>query len=105
MCPGDTDGRPTEEFLDVLGRGYPRATPGRLNSLTSSPSDGTMRITATASTPGVALWVWTPTTSTTHKVEVTGLTAVTEHPVKGGRLIEARVASAGEYSLTVSPKP
>ena len=36
-CPGNTEVGPTTAFLDVLGRGYPRATPGRLTSLHSDP--------------------------------------------------------------------
>ena len=43
---------PTTRFLDIVGRGYPRAAPGRLVSLRSDPGTGLMKVEATASEAG-----------------------------------------------------
>jgi len=101
-CPGNQDLGPNDAFLDILGRGYPRATPGRIVELRSDPSTGWMKVKASAEEAGGELVVWTPTTDDAdHPVNVSGLNDVVEHEVAGGRIITATVAAAGEYVLWV----
>ena len=101
-CPANQDLGPNDAFLDILGRGYPRATPGRFVELRSDPETGLMKVKATVTEPGGELVVWTPTTADPeHQVASIGLTDIVEHEVAGGRLITATVASAGTYVLWV----
>ena len=39
-CPADTDGGPTEEILEIVGRAYPLRSPGELTELASDPATG-----------------------------------------------------------------
>jgi endoglycosylceramidase len=103
-CPGNVDEGPTEAFLSVLGRAYPRATPGRITALESDPATGRFRVAAESPVAGGELIVWTPTTDgPEHRVAVTGLGRVTECPVPGGRLIFATVSAPGPYELRIGP--
>ena len=103
-CPGNTSAGPTDEFLDAVGRGYPRATPGRIVQLRSDIATGLMKVKATVPEAGGELVVWTPTTDDgDHPVNVFGLDHVVEHEVEGGRIITATVASAGTYALWIGP--
>ena len=103
-CPGNVDLGPNDAFLDILGRGYPRATPGRLVQLRSDPAPALMKVEATAAEAGGELVVWTPTADDAdHRVHVLGLTDVVEHAVAGGRIITATVAAAGAYALWIGP--
>ncbi len=103
-CPGDIDLGQTEEFVQALGRGYPRATPGRLVSLSSDPVSGLLMVEATASDAGGELVVWTPTTEATHHVALVGLSDLRTLDVSGGRVLFATVDAPGAYSLRVEPK-
>jgi endoglycosylceramidase len=103
-CPANLDLGPNDAFLDILGRGYPRATPGRITKLRSDPDTGNMALTAAAPELGGELIVWTPTSDdAAHPVTVRNLADVVETEVPGGRLITATVASAGDYQLLVGP--
>jgi len=104
-CPGDVDLGPTEELLDVVGRGYPRVVPGRIATLTSNTATGELFVVADGGQPGQQLVVWTPTSADTHGVTVTGLDGLVETPVPGGRILTAEVVDAsGTYSLQVAPR-
>lgn len=98
-CPGNKDLGPTTEFLDVIGRGYPRAAPGRIRTLTSDPATGALTIEADGATAGGELVVWTPTPSG-RGVSVDGLTGVKQTEVQGGRVLTATVI-APAYRLTI----
>ena len=103
-CPANTDLGPTNAFLDVLGRGYARTTPGRIVQLVSDPKTGHLKVKATVGSAGGQLVVWSPTTDdAAHPINVFGLTDVVSHPVPGGRLITATVSSAGTYALWIGP--
>lgn len=109
-CPDNSDLGPNDAFLDVLGRAYPRATPGRLVSLTSDPTSGQLEVHAQAGPGDVGkqIEIWAPTTDDAdHRVSAQGLTDVVQHPVLGGRLIVATVSASGTYALgigiTLSP--
>lgn len=103
-CPGNTDLGPNEEFLQVLGRGYPRAAPGIIDHLVSDPDTDRMRVDATATTAGGQLVVWTPSfDDADHRVNVAGLTDVHQRVVPGGRIITATVAAPGSYALSIGP--
>lgn len=103
-CPDNTDLGPNNAFLDVLGRAYPRATPGRLVSLTSDPANGHLEVHATAAAADVGkqIEVWAPTANDAdHRVVERGLTNVVQHSVPGGRLITATVVAPGVYALGI----
>lgn len=101
-CPDNEDLGPNDAFLAILGRGYPRAAPGRLTEVRSDPATGNLLVEAEADEPGGQLLVWTPTVDDAdHQVTVEGLRDVVEHEVDGGRLITATVDAAGAYSLQV----
>jgi endoglycosylceramidase len=103
-CPGNTDLGPTHAFLDILGRGYARATPGRITQLVSDPKTGHLKVKATVAKPGGTLEVWSPTSDdAAHPINVFGLTDVVSHPVDGGRIITATVAVPGTYALWIGP--
>lgn len=104
QCPDNTDLGPNDAFLDVLGRAYPRTTPGRLTSLTSDPVTGELAVSATAGAGDVGqqLVVWSPTVEdAAHRVTVEGLGDVVSTEVPGGRIITATVTEAGPYQLTI----
>jgi len=99
-CPANTDLGPNEDFLKVLGRAYPRTSPGRLTALRSDPDTGELDVVATAGTGDVGrqLVVWVPDG---HPLDLRGenLTAVETTAVEGGTLVTASVAAAGCYAL------
>ncbi len=101
-CPDNRDLGPNRDFLEIVGRGYARAAPGRLTQLLSDPMTGELSIAATADRPGGELVVWTPTPAgPAHRVSVEGLVDVTERTVGKGRIITARVDADGEYLLHI----
>lgn len=103
-CPSNTELAGHEPFLDILGRGYPRATPGRITSLASDPETGVLSLLATASADDVGqqLVVWSPTLDdSAHQVKVQGLTDVRSTAVAGGRIITADVTAVGDYQLAI----
>lgn len=107
-CPDNANPRPNEAFLDVLGRGYPRATPGRIVDLVSDPASGELTVDAEAAAADVGrrIVVWTPTVDgPDHRVVVTGLGDVVEHEVPGGRIVTAEVLAAGAYQLRIGVDP
>lgn len=99
-CPGDIDAGPTEEFLRILERAYPRAAPGRIQLLASDSVTGEFTLTATAAVAGEELLIWTPNDAGTHTVTSEGLANLQEHPVPGGRIIKAAVA-APRYQVRI----
>ena len=100
-CTTDTDLGPTEPFLTLLSRGYPRAAPGRIELLESDPTTGRLRLKAEADRAGDPVVLWTPTEAGTHPAWSEGLQDFTEHAVPGGRLITGTVAAKGAYALGV----
>jgi len=101
-CPANTDLGPNDDFLRIVGRGYPRATPGHIDELRSDPDTGLMKVKATAGARGGQLVVWSPTSDDpAHPVNTSGLVDIQQHVVPGGRLITATVAEAGTYALWI----
>ena len=101
-CPGDADRGPNDAFLDLLGRGYPRAAPGRLTEVRSDSQTGWLKVKGTSAATGGQLVVWTPTTDgADHPITALGLENVVAHQVPGGRIITATVAVDGGYALWV----
>ena len=101
-CPGDVDLGRTEEFFEVVSRGYPRAAPGRVTELTSDPETGDLMVAGEGGDPGASLVVWTPTDGSAHQLSIEGLGEPVVHVVAGGRIIVATVDGAGPYRLTLS---
>jgi endoglycosylceramidase len=102
-CVEGVDLGPTEEFFSLLGRGYPRVTPGRIRLLASDPVTGQLSLEADADVAGGRLVAWTPTESATHEAWADGLDEFEEVPVEGGRLLTGVVAAGGGYTLGVDP--
>lgn len=104
QCPANTELGANDAFLDVLGRAYPRATPGRITTLRSDPDTGvfTLQARAGATDAGNELVVWTPTVNDAdHHVATRGLDHLEERSVPGGRIVTARVTTAGDYTLAI----
>lgn len=102
-CPGDEDLGPTTPFLDVLGRGFPRVSPGRIDRLESDPATGDLALAGRRTGADGRLVLWTPTDGRSHVVVVEGLGEVREQPVEGGRLVTA-VPTADTWSVEVRPR-
>ncbi len=103
-CPGNTDLGPNEAFLKVLGRAYPRSTPGRITTLRSDPDSGSLLLVASTSVAGPAagdVVIWLPNggpgPGPTPTVE--NLIDVRETSVTGGRIVRATVAQPGCYAV------
>ena len=92
-CPGDVNGGVVPEWA-CASRAYPMRSPGRLTSLTSDCTTGTMRLTGSADAPGT-LVVWYP-----------GPQRPVAHPdaartvrVRGGYVVSVRVRGAYTVEL------
>ena len=103
-CVTGQDVGPTEPFLQLLGRGYPRAVPGRIRELESDPASGRLRLEAEAEEAGGTVVLWTPTAADAGEVWSEGLAGVEEQPHGLGRLVTATVAAAGPWALGVEPR-
>ena len=115
-CPTNEQLEPREPFLTILGRAYPRTTPGRIVTMESDPSSGAFALTAMAKAGDVGrqLVVWSPSAGAAADateapgavvaepgVAALGLEDVVATTVPGGQVITATVAAAGEYQLTI----
>jgi len=105
-CPDNEDLGANDAFLEILGRGYPRAVPGRLVELTSDPDTDLFAMKATATAGGGTLVVWTPSSDDAdHHVHTSGLSEVVARAVPGGRVITATVTRPGDYTLRIGEPP
>ncbi len=102
-CVEGVDLGPTEAFMVLLSRGYPRVTPGRIQLLQSDPETGQLLLEARSAKAGEMVVVWTPTEASTHEAWAEGLDELLEHVVEGGRLLTATVSDNGSYSIGVDP--
>ncbi len=100
-CTAGIDLGGTEEFLRILGRGYPRVTAGRINSLESNPHTGQFSLEGNAISAGQELVVWTPTSDDTHEITVEGIEDLDVSFVEGGRVIRGFASQAGLYTLNI----
>lgn len=91
---------PTTPFLRVLGRAYPRATPGIL-ALVESSRNGRLEVHAYDGVPGSRLDVWFP--DRVGSVDVSGLTDVRFDADATGQVVMATVVGDGPYRLTIVP--
>jgi len=103
-CTGEPTSSPTEALLVLLGRGYPRVTPGRIDLLQSDPHSGTLSLEARSAEAGARVVVWTPTADETHEAWAEGLDGWSEEIVAGGRLLTGTVAADGGYVIGVDPR-
>jgi hypothetical protein len=91
----------TRELLQVLARGYPRVTAGRIVTLESNIHSKELLLEGEALTAGQSLVVWSPTTEDTHDVVVEGLDSLETEDIDGGRLIYANATQSGRYTFRV----
>lgn len=103
-CPGDEPLGLTEPFAQVVGRGYPRAAPGRVTLLRTNPASGDLTIEGEGAHAGDELVVWTPTAGDTHDVVGDGMDGLEVLDVEGGRVIVATITADGPYALTVTER-
>ncbi len=103
-CPGDVDLGPTEPLMRAVSRGFARAAPGELTTMTTDLETGALTIEGQASVAGGELLAWTPTSAASHAVEVENLADVREEVVGDGRRIRATVSEPGAYVLRVVPR-
>lgn len=102
-CPSGEDLGPTEAFLTILGRAYPRAAPGRLTSLESDPATGALALAAEGAEEGAELVVWVPDLGEGEPVvEASGLDEPEITEVAGGWWVVAGAAAAS-YELSLAP--
>ncbi|HET7822094.1 MAG TPA: hypothetical protein VFL10_11280, partial [Ornithinibacter sp.] len=90
---------PPDAFATPLSRAYPRAFPGRLNSLVSGGSD--LRFTATLDDPDVncRLDIWVPGDARPN-LETTGVADANATRVDGGWQVTG--CASGSYSVVVT---
>ncbi len=102
-CPSGDD-EPTDAFLRLAARGYPRAAPGTIDELRSDPVAGTLTVSASGATVGQQLVVWlAPASGGDPDVSAgTGLADVRVRPVDGGAVLTA-TTTAASYRLEVRP--
>ena len=104
ICPANTDGGPTPEFFALVGRPYPRATPGRLTALSAGPAMRSLQLSGIApATPDVdaPLVVWFPGDAEhPPTVQSVGLVDVVTERSPGGWYITAR--ATGDFTLSAS---
>jgi endoglycosylceramidase len=103
-CPGNEDLGPTEEFLTILGRAFPRASPGRVTNLQSDPDTASFSMEATGAEAGSILVVWVPESADDTGPAVTssaGLDEVEVIDVDGGKFVTA-TTTGSDYSLVLS---
>ena len=98
-CPGDVDHGWVPEWVQVLSRPYPRATPGRVARFRSDPLQWEMDLEGTADAPGEAD-LWIPDRSGLRPVVAgAGVQRVRLVPVAGG--YRAFVSVRGTYNIQV----
>ena len=99
-CPGDEDLGLTVEFARVIGRAYPRSSPGRLTHLESDLDRGALRLagTAGAGTADAPLVVWVPGTDRP-TVGGSNIADVDVGEVDGGFLV--RATAGCDYVLEI----
>lgn len=99
-CPADVDVGPTEAFLEIAGRAYPRLTPGRIDALSSDPVTGEFSLVGRAGDDRGELVVWVPARDRDEPPTPTveGLDEVAFTAVEGGWYLTADVASQ-RYSI------
>jgi endoglycosylceramidase len=84
-----------------LSRGYPRAVPGRLESLSAEPCLETVIVTGSTASPGIAD-LWLPSESdNAPTVTGAGIADYTARRVDGGWRIDVNVT--GHYRIEVTP--
>jgi endoglycosylceramidase len=99
-CPGDTDLGPVPEWATVLSRPYPRATPGRIGSLSSDGAAATMSLAASTPERG-EFDVWVPDRGTgTPTIGGANIGDVSIVAVQGGWRVTGYACD--DYEVTVN---
>jgi len=97
-CPGDIDMGLVPEYALTLSRAYPRATPGRLLTLSADIDTGAIELTGATAKPGV-LELWLP--ERIGAPEISGGEQVELKKMAGGFLLSLRVQD--DYRVSVTP--
>lgn len=90
------------DFAQPLSAAYPRAFPGRIDSLKSGPGGRDLTFTATTDAAGTncSLDIWIPGDAAPH-LTTTGIDGLTPNKVPGGWQIGG--CAHGTYTLTSEP--
>ncbi len=100
-CTTNTEIGATEELLQILGRGYPRVTAGRIRTLESDIHTGRLFLEGEALASGQSLVVWTPTSESTHQIVADRMEDLHSEPIDGGRLISGVIPDMGRYTFEI----
>ena len=99
-CPDNTPLPVPSAFARILSRAYPRAAPGRLDTLASDPATGTLHLGGHTARAGT-LDLWVPALGgTPPAVSGVNLSAVETVAVDGGYRVTARAEGAYQLTLT-----
>ncbi|MEC8278192.1 MAG: cellulase family glycosylhydrolase [Myxococcota bacterium] len=100
-CVANVEIGETDEFLQILGRAYPRVVAGRISNLESNPHSGEFLLDGETNHAGQAFVIWTPTANNTHSVEFEGAQDTSVSEVDGGRIISGVVPETGPYRIHI----
>jgi len=98
-CPTDAPVGIPDALQRIVGRAYPRAAPGVLQSLNSDPATGTLHLAGFAGAGG-SLDLWAPAAAGAPVVGGTNITGIRIEAVDGGYRITATASGAYHLDLT-----
>jgi endoglycosylceramidase len=103
-CPTNSVSGGRQPLIDELTRGWVRAAPGRLTSMTWDASHGVLRGEGRDAAPRAKLIAfWPARLHGTPRADGTGLERIRTQPAWGGTYVVAR-ATGGDWSLVVEPE-
>ncbi len=99
-CPSGEQSEPIPEWTSVLSRPYPRATAGRITSLTADGDADTMTLSGETSVAGGTFVIWVPADRGLPVVAGRNVLTVDVTPVDGGFYVTGSVC--GVYTVTIN---
>jgi endoglycosylceramidase len=99
-CPSGNQSEPVPQWTAVLSRPYPRATPGRITSLTSDGDAITMTLTGETATSGGTFVIWVPAGRGRPSISGHHIQSAEVSAVDGGFLVTGSVC--GSYTVTIN---
>jgi len=103
-CPSNTVSGGRQPVIDHLTRGWVRAAPGKLGTMTWDTERGVLRADGSGAAPRTKLVAfWPSRLHGTPRAEGSGLSRIRTQPAWGGTYVVAR-ADGGDWSLTIAPE-